>query len=133
MRCGGGENHRYSLDDEVMIKDNHVAVAGGIGPAIDLVKAQVGHTVSIEVEVDRLDQLDDVLARDVDVILLDNMTLEELTQGVEIIGGRAIAEASGGITPETARGIAETGVDILSMGWLTHSAPNLDVALDVNL
>ena len=132
VRAGGGSNHRYGLDDAVMIKDNHIAVAGSISAAIDAVRSRIGHLVKIEVEVDTLSQLEEVLRHPIDVILLDNMTLDELRKGVAMIDGRAIAEASGGITPETARAIAETGVDILSMGWLTHSAPNLDVALDID-
>lgn len=133
VRCGGGSNHRFGLDDAVMIKDNHIAVAGSITEALAAVKASVGHTVTIEIEVDDLGQLEEVLASGADVILLDNMSTDELRQAVAMINGRAIAEASGGITPETARSIAETGVDVLSMGWLTHSAPNLDVALDIAL
>ena len=132
VRAGGGSNHRYGLDDAVMIKDNHIAVAGSISAAIDAVRSRIGHLVKIEVEVDTLSQLEEVLRHPIDVILLDNMTLDDLRKGVAMIDGRAIAEASGGITPETARAIAETGVDILSMGWLTHSAPNLDVALDID-
>ncbi len=131
VRCGGGSNHRYGLDDAAMIKDNHIAVAGSIGSAIEAVRRNVGHLVSIEIEVDNLDQLEEVMQHQIDVVLLDNMTTDELLVAVAMIDGRAIAEASGGITPDTARAIAETGVDVLSMGWLTHSAPNLDVALDV--
>ena len=131
VRCGGGSNHRYGLDDAAMIKDNHIAVAGNIGSAIEAVRRNVGHLVSIEIEVDNLDQLEEVMQHQIDVVLLDNMTTDELLAAVAMIDGRAIAEASGGITPDTARAIAETGVDVLSMGWLTHSAPNLDVALDI--
>ena len=131
VRCGGGSNHRYGLDDAVLIKDNHIAVSGSISAAIEAVQARVGHLVAIEVEVDNLDQLEEVLLHQVDVVLLDNMSIDDLRHGVAMIDGRAIAEASGGITPGTARAIAETGVDLLSMGWLTHSAPNLDVALDI--
>lgn len=130
-RAGGASNHRFGLDDAVLIKDNHIAVAGSVSAAISSATAYVGHLVKIEVEVETLDQLREALEHDVDVVLLDNMTLEELRAAVEIIGGRATAEASGGIRPENAREIALTGVDVLSMGWLTHSAPNLDVALDV--
>jgi nicotinate-nucleotide pyrophosphorylase (carboxylating) len=133
VRCGGGSNHRFGLDDAVMIKDNHIAVAGSIPDALAAVKSSVGHTVTIEIEVDDLGQLEEVLEHGADVILLDNMSTDELRQAVAMINGRATAEASGGITPETARSIAETGVDVLSMGWLTHSAPNLDVALDIAL
>ena len=131
VRAGGGSNHRFGLDDAVMIKDNHIAVAGGVTEAIEAVKARVGHLVKIEVEVDTIAQLREVLDHPVDVVLLDNMTLDELRQATTLIGGRFTTEASGGITPESARAIALTGVDVLSMGWLTHSAPNLDVALDI--
>ena len=131
VRCGGGLNHRYGLDDAVMIKDNHIAVAGSIGSAIEAARRNIGHLVSIEIEVDSLDQLEEVMRHQIDVVLLDNMTADELRQAVAMIDGRAITEASGGITPDTAREIAEAGIDVLSMGWLTHSAPNLDVALDV--
>ena len=131
VRCGGGSNHRYGLDDAVLIKDNHIAVAGGVGKAIDAAKAYVGHLVKIEVEVDTLEQLAEALEHGPDVVLLDNMGPDLLRSAVAMIDGRAVAEASGGIRPENAREIAETGVDVLSMGWLTHSAPNLDVALDI--
>jgi nicotinate-nucleotide pyrophosphorylase (carboxylating) len=133
VRCGGGSNHRYGLDDAVLIKDNHIAVAGGVGGAIDAAKAYVGHLVKIEVEVDTLEQLAEALEHRPDVVLLDNMEPHELRRAVAMIEGRAVAEASGGIRPDNAREIAETGVDVLSMGWLTHSAPNLDVALDIIL
>lgn len=133
VRAGGGSNHRFGLDDAVMIKDNHIAVAGGVSEAIRTVRDRVGHTVKVEVEVDTLEQLAEALEHQVDIVLLDNMTPDQLEEAVAMIDGRAIAEASGGITPETARAVAETGVDVLSMGWLTHSAPNLDVALDIDL
>lgn len=133
VRVGGGSNHRHGLDDAVMIKDNHVVVAGGVGPAIEAVIAAVGHTVAIEVEVDTLEQLSEALAYPIDVVLLDNMDPETLAEGVAMVAGRTTVEASGGITPENARAHAESGVDVLSMGWLTHSAPNLDVALDISL
>jgi nicotinate-nucleotide pyrophosphorylase (carboxylating) len=131
VRCGGGHNHRFGLDDAVLIKDNHVALAGGIRPAVERVRHSVGHLVKVEVEVDSLDQLREALDLGVDVVLLDNMSLEMLREAVAMAKGKAITEASGGINPKTAAAIAATGVDLLSMGWLTHSAPALDVALDV--
>jgi nicotinate-nucleotide pyrophosphorylase (carboxylating) len=131
VRCGGGRNHRFGLDDAVLIKDNHVAMAGGLRPAVERARQSVGHLVKIEVEVDSLDQLREALDLGVDVVLLDNMSLDELCEAVGLAKGKAITEASGGINPKTAAGIAATGVDLLSVGWLTHSAPALDVALDV--
>jgi nicotinate-nucleotide pyrophosphorylase (carboxylating) len=130
VRVGGGSNHRFGLDDAVLIKDNHVAVAGGIGPAIRAARGGVGHLVKIEVEVDTLAQLDEAMAIGVDAVLLDNMTPEQLTQAVRTIDGRAIAEASGRITPQTAPAIAASGVDLISAGWLTHSVSVLDIGLD---
>ena len=131
VRCGGGHNHRFGLDDAVLIKDNHIALAGGLRVAVERARGAVGHLVKIEVEVDSLEMLREALALEVDVVLLDNMSIETLQQAVALARGRALTEASGGITPETAAAIAATGVDLLSMGWLTHSAPALDVALDV--
>jgi len=131
VRCGGGHNHRFGLDDAVLIKDNHIAFAGGLRTAVERARGAVGHLVKIEVEVDSLEMLREALDLGVDVVLLDNMTVETLRQAVALARGRAITEASGGITPQTAAAIAATGVDLLSMGWLTHSAPSLDVALDV--
>jgi nicotinate-nucleotide pyrophosphorylase (carboxylating) len=130
VRAGGGSNHRFGLDDAVLIKDNHLAVAGGIRPAVERVRAGVGHLVKIEVEVDTLTQLEEALGLGVDAVLLDNMTVEELRRAVAMVAGRAIAEASGRITPATAPAIAATGVDLISIGWLTHSAPVLDIGLD---
>jgi len=130
VRVGGGMNHRFGLDDGVLIKDNHVAVAGGIRPAILAARRGVGHLVKIEVEVDTLDQLEEALATGVDAVLLDNMTPDQLTAAVRMIDGRAIAEASGRITPQTAPAIAASGVDLISAGWLTHSASVLDIGLD---
>lgn len=130
VRCGGGVNHRFGLDDAVLIKDNHVAVAGGVLPAIAAARAAIGHLVKIEIEVDTLAQLDEVLRVGVDAVLLDNMTPDMLREAVAMIGGRAIAEASGRITPETAPAIAEAGVDLISAGWLTHSAKVFDIGLD---
>ncbi len=130
VRVGGGVNHRFGLDDAVLIKDNHVAVAGGIRPAILAARRGVGHLVKIEVEVDTLAQLEEALAVGVDAVLLDNMTPDRLATAVRMIGGRAIAEASGRITPQTAPQIAASGVDLISAGWLTHSASVLDIGLD---
>ena len=131
VRCGGGSNHRFGLHDAVMIKDNHVLAAGSIDAAVAAVRRTVGHTVTIELEIDDLAQVDEAVAAGVDIVLLDNMTPEELRTAVARIDGRAITEASGGITPDTARAVAATGVDVISLGWITHSAPRLDVALDL--
>lgn len=131
VRCGGGANHRFGLDDAILIKDNHRLVAGGIAPAVERAKRYAGHLVKIEVEVSTLEQLDEAIAAGADVVMLDNMSLADLHAAVERTAKRVVLEASGGITPETAPAVAATGVDLLSVGWLTHSAPNLDVALDV--
>jgi nicotinate-nucleotide pyrophosphorylase (carboxylating) len=133
VRCGGGVNHRFGLDDAVLIKDNHIAVAGGIGPALRAAKAASGHLVKVEIEVDTLAQLDEVLAEGADAVLLDNMTPDILAQAVRRIGGRMIAEASGGVTLDTVKAIAESGVDLISTGWITHSAPVLDLGLDIEI
>ncbi|WP_319518745.1 carboxylating nicotinate-nucleotide diphosphorylase [uncultured Martelella sp.] len=130
VRAGGGGNHRFSLADAVLIKDNHIAIAGGIATAIRRAKENAGHMVKIEVEVDTLAQLEEAMAEGVDAVLLDNMSAETLRRAVEIVAGRAITEASGGITPETAGDVAKAGVDLISIGWLTHSAPVLDIGLD---
>lgn len=130
VRVGGGQNHRFGLDDAILIKDNHIAIAGGITQAVERARAGVGHMVKIELEVDTLEQLDEALNLGVDVILLDNMSLDELADAVRRIDGRAISEASGGVTPETAVEIAKQGVDLIAIGWLTHSAPILDIGLD---
>jgi nicotinate-nucleotide pyrophosphorylase (carboxylating) len=130
VRAGGGANHRFGLDDAALIKDNHIAIAGGVAEAIRRVRANVGHLVKIEVEVDTLAQLEEALGVGVDAVLLDNMSLNELGQGVAMIGSRIVSEASGRVTLETAPAIAETGVDLISVGWLTHSAPILDIGLD---
>ncbi len=133
--CGGGVNHRFGLDDAILIKDNHIAVCGGVAEAIRRAKAAAGHLMKVEVEVDGLDQLDEALAERPDVIMLDNFTLPMLREAVDRAKaspfGRPVLEASGGVTLETVRGIAETGVDVISVGALTHSAPALDVGLDV--
>ncbi|RWF14552.1 MAG: carboxylating nicotinate-nucleotide diphosphorylase, partial [Mesorhizobium sp.] len=130
VRAGGGANHRFGLGDAVLIKDNHIALAGDMRTAIDRARAAAGHMVKIEVEVDTLDQLDIALAAGVDAVLLDNMSVEQLTEAVAMVGGRAITEASGRVTAQTAPAIAATGVDLISVGWITHSAPILDIGLD---
>ncbi|UVK48536.1 carboxylating nicotinate-nucleotide diphosphorylase (plasmid) [Mesorhizobium sp. AR07] len=130
VRAGGGANHRFGLDDAILIKDNHIAMAGGIRPAIERARASVGHLVKIEVEVDTLAQLEDVLALAPDAVLLDNMSVEELRHAVSMVAGRCITEASGSITAAAAPAVAATGVDMISIGWLTHSAPILDIGLD---
>lgn len=130
VRAGGGMNHRFALYDAVLIKDNHTAVAGGVREAIRRARQGVGHLVKIEVEVDTLAQLRDVMDEGVDAVLLDNMTPEQLREAVGIVAGRAITEASGRINPQTAAAIAATGIDLISVGWLTHSAPVLDIGLD---
>lgn len=131
VRAGGGSNHRFGLDDAVLIKDNHIAIAGGIRPAIERAKAHLGHLVKIEVEVDTLAQLEEALSFGVDAVLLDNMSPETLTRAVAMVGGRAITEASGRVNPSTAPAIAASGVGFISVGWLTHSAPILDIGLDM--
>ncbi|HTN96587.1 MAG TPA: carboxylating nicotinate-nucleotide diphosphorylase, partial [Nordella sp.] len=130
VRAGGGGNHRFGLDDAVLIKDNHIAIAGGIQPAIESVRKRAGHLTKIEVEVDTLAQLEQVLSFEVDAVLLDNMSIATLTEAVKKINGRCLAEASGGVTRETVTAIAAAGVDLISVGWLTHSAPALDIGLD---
>ncbi|RWQ65580.1 carboxylating nicotinate-nucleotide diphosphorylase [Mesorhizobium sp.] len=130
VRAGGGSNHRFGLDDAILIKDNHIAIAGGIRTAIERARSSIGHLVKIEVEVDTLAQLEEALALAPDAVLLDNMSIDELRQAVVMVAGRAITEASGRITPATAPAIAATGVDLISIGWLTHSAPILDIGLD---
>ena len=137
VRAGGAHNHRFSLSDAVMLKDNHLAVLTAQGldltQAIRTVRARIPHTTHLEVEVDRLDQLDAVIAAEPDTIMLDNFTLDDLRAGVALIAGRAIVEASGGVSLDTVRAIAETGVDVISVGALTHSAPALDLGLDIRL
>jgi nicotinate-nucleotide pyrophosphorylase (carboxylating) len=131
VRMGGGVNHRTGLDDGILIKDNHRRVAGGVRAAVEGARARAGHMVRVELEVDTLAELDEGLELGVDAFLLDNMTPEELRKAVALTRGRAVLEASGGITPDRAREVAETGVNLLSIGWLTHSAPSLDVSLDL--
>jgi nicotinate-nucleotide pyrophosphorylase (carboxylating) len=134
VRCGGGFNHRFGLDDAVLIKDNHIAVAGGIGAVLARARAAVGHMVRIEIEVDTLDQLRDVLdAGGADAVLLDNMDPATLTKAVALVAGRLVTEASGNITHATAAAVAATGVDYLSSGAITHSSVNLDVGLDIEM
>ena len=130
VRCGGGVNHRFGLDDAILIKDNHVAACGGVGPALARAKAAAGHLMMVEVEVDSLAQLEEALPYAPDVILLDNFSLADLVQAVRRVAGQARLEASGGVTLQTVRAIAETGVDVISVGTLTHSAPALDLGLD---
>lgn len=130
VRCGGGVNHRFGLDDAILIKDNHVAACGSVAEAVRRAKAYAGHLMKVEVEVDSLDQLHEALAERPDVIMLDNFSLDDLAEAVRIVGGAVTLEASGGVTLETVRGIAETGVDIISVGALTHSVKVLDIGLD---
>lgn len=130
VRCGGGRNHRLGLDDAILIKDNHIAIAGDISTAIKQAQAFAGHLIPIEVEVDTLDQLEQALAVGVNIVLLDNMAPDVLTRAVAMCQGKAKTEASGGITPETVKAVAETGVDFIAMGYLTHSTTALDIGLD---
>jgi len=130
VRCGGGFNHRFGLDDAVLIKDNHIAAAGGLAPALESVRAGAGHMMRIEVEIETLNQLEEALRLGADTILLDNMGVADLKRAVEITAGRAVLEASGNVTLKTVRAIAETGVDFISSGAITHSAPCLDVTMD---
>ncbi len=130
VRAGGGMNHRYSLADAMLIKDNHIAIAGGIAPALTSARAAVGHMVKVEIEVDTLEQLAEVLEIGADAVLLDNMDPATLRRAVDMVGGRAITEASGGITPKTAAAVAASGVQLISLGWITHSAATLDIGLD---
>jgi nicotinate-nucleotide pyrophosphorylase (carboxylating) len=130
VRAGGGFNHRFGLDDGILIKDNHIAAAGSIGEAVARVRAAIGHLVKVEVEVDTLAQLDEALGLGVDAVLLDNMSNEDMRRAVAAVGGRMLTEASGRITPATAPEVAATGVDLLSSGALTHSSTTLDIGLD---
>ncbi|MGW9114435.1 carboxylating nicotinate-nucleotide diphosphorylase [Microbacterium sp. NPDC055683] len=135
VRSGGGSNHRFSLSDAVMAKDNHLAVLGGddLTTALRAGMARLGHTAHVEVEVDRIDQIEPVLAAGVDTIMLDNFPLDALREGVALVAGRAVVEASGGVSLETVRAIAATGVDVVSVGALTHSAPAVDLGLDLRV
>jgi len=130
VRAGGGSNHRFGLDDAVLIKDNHIAVAGGVRQAVERARANVGHLVKIELEVDTLEQLREALKLPIDAVLLDNMTPAVLKKAVAMVKGRFTTEASGSVTADTAPAIAAAGVDIISAGWITHSAPILDIGLD---
>lgn len=130
VRCGGGQNHRTGLFDAILIKDNHIAAAGGVAQAVGAARARAGHMVKIEVEVDTLEQLRQALRHDIDVVLLDNMPPAMLSEAVGIVAGKVLTEASGGVDQTTVRAIAETGVDLISVGALTHSAPVLDLGLD---
>jgi nicotinate-nucleotide pyrophosphorylase (carboxylating) len=134
IRCGGGFNHRFGLDDAILIKDNHIAVAGGVRPVLERARAAAGHLVKIEIEVDSLDQLREVLAAGLaDVVLLDNFDIPSMKKAVEMVAGKLVIEASGGITLDNIERIAATGVDYASSGALTHSSPSLDVALDIEM
>jgi nicotinate-nucleotide pyrophosphorylase (carboxylating) len=130
VRCGGGSNHRHGLFDAILIKDNHIVAAGGVGPAVEAARARAGHMVKIEVEVTSLIELHAALQHEVDVVMLDNMSLDLLREAVRRVGSKALTEASGGVNLQTVRAIAETGVDLISVGALTHSAPILDLGLD---
>ncbi|WP_139247867.1 carboxylating nicotinate-nucleotide diphosphorylase [Hyphomicrobium sp. CS1GBMeth3] len=130
VRCGGGVNHRSGLFDAILIKDNHIVAAGGVTAAISAARAHVGHMVKIEVEVDDLETLATALQQPIDAVLLDNMDIASLRKAVAMVAGRSLTEASGGVTLDTVRGIAEAGVDLISVGALTHSAPILDLGLD---
>jgi nicotinate-nucleotide pyrophosphorylase (carboxylating) len=130
VRAGGGINHRFGLYDAVLVKDNHIAAAGGLAQALAKLRARTGHLVKVEVEVDTLDQLDEALHFPIDAVLLDNMDAATLKKAVALVNGRVLTEASGGVSLETVRKIAETGVDLISVGALTHSAARLDLALE---
>jgi nicotinate-nucleotide pyrophosphorylase (carboxylating) len=131
VRLGGGANHRFGLDDAMLIKDNHLALAGGVKPALERARAYAGHLVKIELEVDTLDQLAQALEVGVDAVLLDNMSPDTLRRAVLMVDGHAVTEASGRISPKTVAAVAATGVDLISSGWITHSAPILDLGLDI--
>jgi len=131
VRMGGGHNHRFGLYDAVLIKDNHIAVVGGIKSAVNSVRKQISHTVKIEVEVENLSQLQEALEMKVDIIMLDNMNLDTMKEAVKMVKGTALIEASGGITLEKVRKIAQTGVDLISIGALTHSVKSLDINMEI--
>lgn len=133
VRCGGGSNHRFALDDLILIKDNHIALCGGIAAAVERARAHIGHAVKIEIECDTLEQVYEAAEAGVDIILLDNMSPHVLSQAVGMIDGRALTEASGGVNLETVRAIAESGVDLISVGALTHGVRSLDIGLDIEL
>jgi nicotinate-nucleotide pyrophosphorylase (carboxylating) len=131
VAVGGGHNHRFGLSDGILIKDNHIAVAGGVAAAVSAAKAGAPHTLKIEVEVDTINQLDEAITAGADVVLLDNMSVEMLREAVELAAGRVLLEASGGVNEENVRAIAETGVDIISVGALTHSARAIDISMEI--
>jgi nicotinate-nucleotide pyrophosphorylase (carboxylating) len=131
VRMGGGFNHRMGLDDAVLIKDNHLFLAGGVGKAVEMVRKEIGHLVKVEVEAEDLNQVQEALTAGVEVIMLDNMDLETMKKAVTMVGGKALVEASGRIDLSNAAAVAATGVDIISLGWITHSAPALDLSLKV--
>ncbi|GAB4234760.1 MAG: carboxylating nicotinate-nucleotide diphosphorylase [Acidobacteriota bacterium] len=131
VRAGGGFNHRFGLDDAVLIKDNHLAIAGSIEEAVRRIRYCVGHMVKVEVEVETLEQLEAALRQPIDAVLLDNMTIEQVREAVKIVDGRVTVEVSGGITPDEAVEYAAAGVDLISLGWLTHSSPALDVSMEI--
>ena len=131
VSCGGGANHRFGLDDAILIKDNHIAVAGGVGPAIQAARKAAGHMMKIEVEIETMDQFMEALSYDIDAVLLDNWAVSDLPEAVARSAGNIFIEASGGISRETIRAVAESGVDLISVGGLTHSAPALDIGLDI--
>ena len=133
VRVGGGHNHRFGLYDVVLIKDNHIAATGSITAAVEGARAALGHTIKIEVEIDRLDQLAEAFSVGADVVMLDNMSITNMKTAVKRTGGAVTLEASGRVTRDNIRAIAETGVDVISVGWLTHSAPALDIAFDLTL
>ena len=130
VRCGGGYNHRYSLSDGVLLKDNHIAACGGVSKAVSLLRAAIPHTLKVEVECDTLAQVEESLACGVEIIMLDNMDIATMVKAVKLIDGKALIEASGGVSLNNVRAIAETGVDIISIGGLTHSAPGVDIGMD---
>ncbi len=130
VRCGGGVNHRFGLFDAILIKDNHIVASGGVGAALERARAHAGHMVKVEIEVTNLDEIDEALQLDPDALLLDNMDVSALQAAVREVAGRVVTEASGGVNLDTVRAIAETGVDLISVGALTHSAPVLDIGLD---
>lgn len=132
VSCGGGTNHRFGLDDAILIKDNHLALAGSVRAAIAATRARAGHTIKIEVEVENFEQLREALEQPIDAVLLDNMTPAQLTEAVRIVDGRVVTEASGGVTDRNVAEIARTGVDVISVGALTHSAPAMDFSLEVS-
>jgi nicotinate-nucleotide pyrophosphorylase (carboxylating) len=131
VRMGGGYNHRFGLYDAVLIKDNHIAVAGGIKSAVNFVRKQISHTVKIEVEVENLSQFQEALEMKVDIIMLDNMNLDTMKEAVKMVKGKVLIEASGGITLEKARKIAQTGVDLISIGALTHSVKSMNISMEI--